>query len=97
MNYCSGSVYGICPDTSTFAYMVIWKVVFSNKFVLLGQIFTKTHKLIKCMSNKCRDVIFAEKKKSPCGRAPQHRTGLVKLTISLLVSAIGDYLVRTNW
>jgi hypothetical protein len=31
--------------------------------------------------------------KSPCGNAPQHRTGLVKLTISLLFGTIGDYLI----
>ena len=33
-------------------------------------------------------------KKGPCGNAPQHRTGLVKLTISLLFGTIGDYLIR---
>jgi hypothetical protein len=39
-----------------------------------------------------RDVIFAKKNK-PCGHAPQHRTGLVKLTIYLLFGTIGNYLI----
>jgi hypothetical protein len=57
------------------------------------------------MSKIPRDVIFAGKE-NPCGNVPQHRTGLVKLTISLLFGTIGDYLVliggyleliATNW
>ena len=52
----------------------------------------QTHKLIKCTSSMSRDVIFAEKI-SPCGNAPQHCTGLVKLTISLLFETIGDDLI----
>jgi hypothetical protein len=42
----------------------------------------QTHKLTKYMSAIFRGVILAEQKK-PCGNAPQRRTGLVKLTISL--------------
>jgi hypothetical protein len=36
-------------------------------------------------------------KHKPCGNAPQHCTGLVKLSISLLVCTIGDYLVLIGY
>jgi hypothetical protein len=44
------------------------------------------------MSSFSRNVILFSKQKT-CGNAPQHRTGLVKLTISLLFETIGDYLI----
>ena len=77
-------------DIILFTYTVM-EGYFITKFVLFGHKLSKNVHVDKIHVQHVQGRIFCRKK--TCGNAPQHRTGLVKLTISLLFGTIGDYLI----